>query len=355
MASLGYFQIADHMLLTDGLAGKEHRMRRIFNQSLFVPLVLFVTCAVAFGQQQRVENWKTEWPRTDFSKSSIAFYEIIEGGPAKDGIPAITAPLFKSADEIRDIGPKEPVISLEINGDARTYPVRILMFHEIVNDTVGGIPVAITYCPLCNAALVFERRLEGRLLEFGTTGKLRKSDMVMYDRQSESWWQQFTGEGIVGKYTGKTLRTIPSRIESFALFRERHPQGRVLVPKNPNIRRYGLNPYVRYDSEGWPFLFRGDYDGVVPPLARVVAVGEEAWPLSLVQKHKMLTHNGLLLRWRAGQNSALDSEIIKKAKDIGTVTVTRNGENVVYHLPFAFAFKAFYPDGIIHTEAMREN
>src|SRR5262249_29463504 len=140
----------------------------------------------------------------------------------------------------------EPVISLALDGDARAYPIRILIWHEIVNDVVADTPVAVTYCPLCNAALVFRRTLDNRTFDFGTTGKLRNSDLVMYDRQTESWWQQFTGEAIVGVMSGGKLRLIPSRLDSFARFRQRHPDGRVLVPSNPNARKYGANPYVGY-------------------------------------------------------------------------------------------------------------
>ncbi|PCI45802.1 MAG: hypothetical protein COB49_09585 [Alphaproteobacteria bacterium] len=323
---------------------------KIFGQALMVIMMFSIGGAAAFAGNDTPQNWKYEWPNTDFRKTTIVYKDIMEGGPPKDGIPAIDNPIFKAVWEIKGMGKKEPVISLNIKGDVRAYPVRILMFHEIVNDTVGGVPVTITYCPLCNAALVFERTLDGRVLDFGTTGKLRLSDMVMYDRQSESWWQQFTGEAIVGKYTGKTLTAIPSRVESFTLFKERHPRGRVLVPNNKSMRRYGKNPYVKYDSERWPFLFKGDYKGPVRPLSRVVAVGADAWPLSLLKKKKTITHEGLQLTWQRGQNSALDTRYIKKGKDIGNVVVTRDGEDVVYHIPFAFAFMAFNPAGTIYTD-----
>ena len=125
------------------------------------------------------------------------------------------------------IGNTEPVISLVIRDDARAYPLSILMWHEIVNDVVGGTPVTVTYCPLCNASLIFERTVENRMLDFGTTGKLRNSDLVMYDRQTESWWQQFGGDAIVGTMSGKRLRLVPSRLESFGRFRQRFPHGQV--------------------------------------------------------------------------------------------------------------------------------
>ena len=153
------------------------------------------------------ERWKVEgWRKTDFTKSKIAFGEILSGGPPKDGIPSIDKPKFVALDAVKDLKHNTPVIGLEINGDARAYPLRVLTWHEIVNDTVGGTPVTVTYCPLCNAAIVFARKVGDRVLDFGTTGKLRKSDLVMYDRQTESWWQQFTGEAIVGAYVGTALR-----------------------------------------------------------------------------------------------------------------------------------------------------
>ena len=130
-----------------------------------------------------------------------------------------------------------------------------------LTDLIGGTPVAVTYCPLCNASLVFDRALENRVLDFGTTGKLRNSDLVMYDRQTESWWQQFAGDAIVGVLSGKHLRLIASRVEAFSRFRQRFPNGQVLIPNDPRARNYGRNPYVGYDANGQkPFL----YDGSLP-------------------------------------------------------------------------------------------
>ncbi len=129
-----------------------------------------------------------EWPNTDFSKSLVDLNEIISGGPPKDGIPAIDEPKFVSPKEaIEWLDAREPVIAVVIKDDARAYPLQILIWHEIANDVVGDVPVLVTFCPLCNSSLVFDRRVNGRVLDFGTTGRLRKSDLVMYDRQTESW------------------------------------------------------------------------------------------------------------------------------------------------------------------------
>ena len=161
--------------------------------------------------------------------------------------------MFKSVVDDKELTPSDPVIGLAIGGDARAYPLRILIWHDIVNDTVAGVPVTVTYCPLCNSAIVFDRRVPPHVLDFGTTGKLRNSDLVMYDRQTESWWQQFTGEAIVGALTGTQLKLLPARLESFAEFKARHPAGQLLVPTDPKKRDYGRNPYVGYDLSAGPF------------------------------------------------------------------------------------------------------
>ncbi|MFC3323608.1 DUF3179 domain-containing (seleno)protein [Mesorhizobium cantuariense] len=129
--------------------------------------------------------------------------------------------------------------------------MRVMIWHEIVNDVVGGIPVTVTYCPLCNTGIIVDRRLDGRTLDFGTTGKLRNSDLVMYDRQTESWWQQYGGEAIVGDLAGRSLKILSSRLESLKSFRERAPEGRVLVPNDPRFALTGPIPMSvmtrRYD------------------------------------------------------------------------------------------------------------
>jgi len=211
-------------------------------------------------------GWEMAWPKTDFSKHAVPFDEIISGGPPKDGIPPIDAPVFAAAGSLTELGEMEPVISVEVEGEHRAYPLRVLIWHEIINDEVEGVPIAVTYCPLCNSALVFDRRLEGRTHSFGTTGNLRHSDLLMYDRETESWWQQFIGEAIVGTLTGARLSVLPSRTESFALFKARAgADARVLIPNNPEARAYGRNPYVRYDTSDTPFLYRGALPSGIAP------------------------------------------------------------------------------------------
>jgi len=208
---------------------------------------------------------------------------------------------------------------------------------------------------------VFERAVDGRVLDFGTTGKLRNSDLVMYDRQTESWWQQFTGEAIVGAMTGRHLRLIPSRLESFDRFRQRFPQGKVLIPNNPNARNYGRNPYVGYDATGRrPFLYDGSLPDGIEPMERVVAVEtvpgcHEAWALALLRRRGTIESADLLLQWQPGQASALDKATIPAGRDVGNVIVQkRQGDRLVdvpYDVTFAFVFHAFRPNSPIHKDA----
>ncbi len=316
---------------------------------LLVLLVVTIAPTIASADPK---TWKYQWPKTDFSKHNVNYSEIIEGGPSKDGIPSIDSPKFRKAAGYNKLTATEPVISLVINGDARAYPIQVLMWHEIVNDTVGGVPVTVTYCPLCNASMVFERRLDGKVLDFGTTGKLRMSDMVMYDRQTESWWQQFIGQSIAGEMTGKALNAAPSRLVSFSQFQKEHPNGKVLVPNNSNARPYGKNPYAGYVNSQKPFLYRGPYTLDIPQMAHVVMVGSNAWPLEKVRKAGTIKYQDIIIKWQAGQNSALDSASTGKGRDIGNITVQRkqNGSLVdaPYYVTFAFAFNAFVPNGVLH-------
>lgn len=305
---------------------------------------------LAFTGFQALANpaaWRHEWPDTDFSKSAVAFDEIMSGGPPKDGIPALTDVSFITADRETRVEDREPVITLEIEGEApRAYPVRYLIWHEIANDTVGGIPVAVTYCPLCNSGMVFDRRVNGQVLTFGVTGKLRKSNMVMYDRETQSWWQQAIGRGIVGRHTGTELQQLPAWMESFAEYRARNPQG--LVMDEPDWRRqYGQNPYVSYDRSSRPFLYNGEMPPHgVNPLARVVRVGDRAWPFERLRREGEVSEAGVRIAWTAGQASALDAARIGQGRDVGTVRVRdAEGRDIPYDVLFAFAFHAFWPDG----------
>ena len=211
---------------------------------------------------------------------------------------------------------------------------------------IGDVPVAVTYCPLCNSGLVFDRRVNGELRTFGVSGKLRNSDMVMFDRETESWWQQAVGLGIVGEHTGDMLLQLPAWMESWDEFKTRNPDG--LVMGEPNWPwRYGRNPYVGYDTSRRPFLYSGEQPPHgIPSLARVVRVGARAWTLERLREEIVITEAGVTISWTAGQASALDSSNIGEGRDVGTIRVKdADGVDVPHDMLFAFAFDAFWPDG----------
>ncbi|MGB1235802.1 MAG: DUF3179 domain-containing protein [Planktomarina sp.] len=315
--------------------------------------ILIASLAVVFGLTGHVQAdpsfWKFEWPETDFTNTSIEnWVQVMSGGPPKDGIPALSDPDFIKVAVETKIGDREPVITVEFEGQVpRTYPIRYLTWHEIVNDVVGGVPVAVTFCPLCNSGMTFDRRVDGQVLTFGVSGKLRNSDMIMYDAETQSWWQQAIGTGIVGHHNGTELTQLPTWMESWAEFKTRNPQG--LVMAEPNWQRaYGRNPYRGYDSLTKPFLYSGEnppHD--IPPLVRVVRVRDRAWPLTRLAQTPLITEAGVQLSWAAGQASALDDGAIAEGKDVGTVRVrdANTGKDVPHDVMFAFAYHAFWPEG----------
>ncbi|MGD9696157.1 MAG: DUF3179 domain-containing protein [Thermoleophilia bacterium] len=277
------------------------------------------------GLSVSTAGWKT-----DFTRHSVPLDEFISGGPPRDGIPPIDDPRFAPVAE-SDGEDREPVIALEVGGEARAYPIRVLIWHEIVNDTVGGRAVAVTFCPLCNTSIVFDRELDGRTLRFGTTGNLRLSDLVMWDDATESWWQQFSGEAVVGELTGERLERIPSQLISLAEFRERHPDGVVLTEETGHDRPYGRNPYTGYDDVDSPaFLLRGrDPDGRLPPKERVVSVEDgtalAAVPFPALERRRVIDATvgttPFTVWWSPGTASALDADAIVDGRDVGSAVV----------------------------------
>ena len=269
-------------------------------------------------------NWST-----DFCNSEVDFSEILVGNPTKNGIPSVTDPAMESVEEAANwLSDRSPVIALEIEGEARAYPLAILMWHEIANDEIAGRPVAVTFCPLCNSSVTFDRRVEGDLLDFGVSGLLRNSDLIMYDRQSETWWQQLTGQGLVGEYAGVLLDIVPSQVIGFGRFAERYPDGLVMSRETGYNRQYGINPYSNYDNRpGRPFLFRGEIDqrlgsAVDHVLAAIIGDSAKAYPFEILREQRVINDSigdrPVVVFFQSGVASALGDSVIDSARDIGT-------------------------------------
>jgi len=255
---------------------------------------------------------------------------IISGGPPPDGIPPIDHPKFERARDVRFLRDREPVLAIRVGTDARAYPVQIMTWHEIVNDTIAGTPVTVSYCPLCNSAIAYDRRLDARVLDFGTSGKLYDSALVMYDRQTQSLWSHFIGQAVAGVLTGQTLHTIPMATVAWGDWRRAHPQGLVLSRRTGFDRQYGQNPYPGYDDvHSPPFLFQGKTDGRLAAKERVVGVrnGDDAVAIrvsDLKQRHVVETTVGGLevVAWlKPGTASGLDAESVADGRDVGATGV----------------------------------
>ena len=321
---------------------------------------------------------------TDATKANIPIEEILSGGPPPNGIPALgfvadwqgaaeatAEPSFVSQDEAASwLGEKEPVIAFEVGGEAKAYPLQILTWHEIVNDEVGGVPVAVTFCPLCNSALAFDRRIPvtetelsevsglnadiaptdldeaflerytaqggsadvmgGVEVSFGVSGALYNSNMLMFDNQTSTLWSQLLGVGSVGALTDTRLLRYPAQIVSFAEFRMAYPDAPVLSRDTGFNRRYGQNPYVGYDDVDSPaFLFEGETDGRLPPKTRVISVEtpdeDVAYPFEVLSEANVVSDSvgeqPVTLFWQAGTTSALDEGAISESEDVGAVGV----------------------------------
>jgi len=270
----------------------------------------------------------------EFPEPLIDPGQVLSGGPPPDGIPSIDDPAFLDVSDNLELLPgNEPVVALEINGDARAYPIRAMVWHEIVNDTVGGVPVSVTYCPLCNSAATYDRRVNGVETTFGTSGRLFGSALVMYDRATETLWTHYNGQAVIGVLTGAELEEFPSPLMAWDQFRATYPTGKVLDwTQTGFFRDYGRNPYTGYDDpDNTPFLFRGALDDRASAMQRIVGIEHEgsaaAIALEVVSggsgQATAVTVGGanLVIFWVSGQSSALDTGEIAGGKDVGSVAV----------------------------------
>ena len=303
-------------------------MKKLFILPL---LLLFFSCGSSAELTKEIpENRLFREFITDFSNSTVPIDEIFSGGPSKDGIPAIDNPQFIKIEEAdKTTGDPEPVIVVRYLEETKIYPIQILIWHEIVNDNIAEMPIAVTFCPLCNTGIVFESRIDNINLDFGITGRLRYSNLIMYDRQTETWWQQATGEGIAGKYAGRSLKFIPSLFMSWNDAVERYPKAMILSANTGWDRPYGTNPYSGYDT-GSPFLFRGETTSQtlenLNPLDRVLLVEHQNKVRyysykSLSKEHIIndsLNNTKIVVLWSEGTASALDVSRIEDGRDVGT-------------------------------------
>ncbi len=271
------------------------------------------------------------WP-TDWSNTTIDLAELAVGLPSadpRDGIPPLYSPTFEStAAGAEWLAPQDPGALVVIDGDARFFPLAIMTRHEIANAELAGVPVALTYCPLCNTALAFDRRLDGEEIRLGVSGLLRNSDLVMWDHRTTSLWQQITGEGIVGEHAGRQLTRLPTAIVGYGEFVEAHPDGQVLSRDTGFGIDYGANPYTGYSSLPAPFpgFAESPTDTRFPALERVVGVTigdtDKAYAFSSLESmpaiNDVVADTPVAVLWGGVTADALDQRSISDSRQIGT-------------------------------------
>jgi len=304
-----------------------------FKGGLFAALVLLLAVG---GRQAAAERT----PRVgDFyiEDATIPVDEIRSGGVPKDGIPSIDNPKFIAADEADYLEPDDTIVGLAIDGDARAYPLRILAHHEIVNDTVGGQPVAVTYCPLCGTAMTFSRAYDGKTLSFGVSGLLHHSDVLMYDRQTESLWSQLGLQAVAGDYSGTELEWLPSEQMKWKAWRSKHPDTRALSTDTGHRRSYSRNPYAGYHkSSGTMFPVPENRDELEPKnwVAGVIVDGQaKAYPLDdfpAGASRDEVAGRAIKLTWTPEQDRF--------------AAETAEGEALPVVRAYWFAWQAFYPE-----------
>lgn len=307
--------------------GHESKLEPLLALRLFVLLALsFALASPTNAQLPARGDWKT-----DLSKASIDIADLIGGGPAKDGIPAIRDPKFVSIDDARAwVADPEPVMVVDAGSEVRIYPIQILIWHEMVNDVIGDLAVLVSYCPLCNSAIVFDRTVDGKVYDFGVSGMLRHSDMIMFDRQTDSLWQQLTGESVVGELTGKRLWIVSSQMVDFASARNSYPAARVLSKETGHDRAYGSSPYAGYDMGGrtmFPVPYQSK--GQTRPLDRLVTIqtedGAKAHLLEEVRKARVradkIGDTRYVIFAEPTATSPLDKPNISESKGVGSVGV----------------------------------
>ena len=288
-----------------------------------------------------------------FPRALVDRERIVSGGPPPDGIPPIDRPRFDSPAATDWIEPNEPVMVVTVGSAVHIYPLQVMTWHEVVNDVVDGVPVVATYCPLCNSGIVYERTVDGDVVDFGTSGSLYQANLVLYDRQSESLWTQFDGRAVVGDRVEQTLRPIPASTASWADAIAAHPDALVLQRDTENPRPYGRNPYGAYDSRDRPLagFFTGEPDGTLPPFDRVVGI--ELDGQSIAVRTADVARDGVialdlggrsLTVWhRPGTASALDAADIAAGADVGATGV------FIAEIDGAPVEFAAGPDGIVDT------
>lgn len=280
----------------------------------------------------------------ELSNSTIPVAQILSGGPPRDGIPSIDKPAFLNARNASYLKPEDRVLGITVKGESRAYPIRILNWHEIVNDKIKGEPVAVTFCPLCGSGIVYSAKINGKTHQFGVSGLLYNSDVLLYDRQTSSLWSQLLSKAISGKQVNKTLTIIPSAHTSWAAWKKKHPDTKVLSTKTGYNRNYSRTPYGSYTKNGtlyFPLAFKSKK---YHPKERVIGIAingkYKVYPFSELAKTKRTKLTDMF----AGKKLQLEFDVANRdgliKDDEGEILPSIN--------TYWFAWYAFHPKTSIY-------
>ena len=288
---------------------------------------LLISCADAYSKNG-----------FDLSNSLIPSKDILQGGPPRDGIPSIENPKFVTAAAANFMRPTDRVIGITINGESRAYPINILNWHEIVNDQIQGVPVSVTYCPLCGTGLVYEAKVRGRVLKFGVSGLLYNSDVLLYDRQTETLWSQILSKGINGPMKGQKLTMVPSSQTSWASWLQKQPNTKVLSTDTGFSRDYRRSPYGDYDQNTETYFPVSARSKAYHPKERVLGISVngqyKAYPF--VELGKLGT-NRIKDNFQ-GQNLTINFDVANRDGEV----LGANGKPLELVNSFWFAWYAFH-------------
>ena len=282
----------------------------------------------------------------DLTGALIPVDEILSGGPPRDGIPAINEPKFESAGEADWLRDKDRVLALVIQGQARAYPIRILNWHEIVNDKVGDQRFAVTYCPLCGTGVVFSTNIANTSLQFGVSGLLYNSDVLLYDRNTESLWSQIMGKAVAGKLKGTLLPQIPVTHTSWKDWVKNHPDTMVLSRDTGSRRNYRNSPYAGYEKTR-RLYFKVSHKSPANYHPKERVIGVEINGHFKAYPYKELSKNGKAEFTDSFAGSNLKISWNEEAQS-GNITNT-DGKALPVISSYWFAWFTFHPDTEIYT------
>jgi hypothetical protein len=307
--------------------------------SIFIIYFLTLMCFITSDAHSQTLNG------FDLSNLLINKNEIFSGGPPRDGIPSIDKPKFIAANKVDFLNDDDIVIGLTRGETARAYPTRILVWHEIVNDVISNEAVVVTYCPLCGTAMVFDRNIGGKLRHFGVSGLLYQSDVLMYDRETESLWSQLAMKAVSGVERGHELKWLPSEHLTWKAWSEKYPNGEVLSTDTGYQRNYNRQAYASY--------FASD-DTMFPVPIKRNELSKKSWVVGTIinGKAKAYAINDLVANQEIHDKLANTQIVIRYNAEKKFPKITNiKGEPIASVVVFWFAWQAFYPNTLLYSNS----